>query len=815
MIIELAPEMLRVPCRLDMIGAAGSDALAPEPTIIGQERAVKALQFGLDIKMRGFNVYVSGLPGTGKTTAVRAFLEQLGAERPVPPDWCYVYNFRDPNCPQAIQLPAGDGDVLAREMRALVKTARKEISRVFESEEYAKRKAETLEKFATRKSEVLEGINQRAEDEGFVLQNTPMGFFIIPVVDGEPMKEKDFLSLADEVRKRITARREILEGDIEQAVRKMHSLDRDVTEAVQHLERETARFAVGHLVERLRERYTSHPAVLSYLDDVEDDIVDHIALFRGGDAQRQQGVPPWAAEMPFRRYEVNVLVTPVREGAPVVIEVNPTMPNLVGRIEREAQFGALVTDCSMIRAGALHRANGGYLVLPVEELLRNPFSWDVLKRALRDEKIVIEEPGERVGFMFTKGLQPMPIPLDIKVVLLGDPVLYHLLYEYDQEFRELFKVKAEFDTQMPRDEVNEAKYFSFCANLCTKEGLRHLDGGAVGRLIEHGSRLAGDQTKLSTCFADLADIVREAGYYAEQDDVSHITSAHVDRAIGQRIARSGLVRERIQDAAERGFILIDTQGAVPGQVNGLAVSRFGDLVFGRPCRITASVSPGTGGIIDIERQARLGGRLHTKGVLILSGYLAATYGKGTPLSLTARLVFEQSYEGVDGDSASSAELYALLSALADLPLRQDIAVTGSVNQRGEVQAIGGVNEKIEGFFDLCAGRSLTGTQGVLIPKANIANLMLKDKVVEAVREGLFHLWAVDRVEDGIALLTGIPAGTPDDKGGFVEGTVGCRVASRLAEWAKKTRPAAPGGDEGTRNGVEDPETARDTMFGSR
>ncbi|MDI6710411.1 MAG: ATP-binding protein [Bacillota bacterium] len=774
------------------IGGAGTEDLSPQPTIIGQERAVKALQFGLDIKMRGFNVYVAGLPGTGKTTAVRTFLENLAGSRPVPPDFCYVHNFAEPHRPRAIRLPAGEGAVLAREMRDLVETARKEISRVFESEEYARRKAETLESFAAQKNEVVERVNRRAAEEGFFLQSTPMGFFIIPAVDGQPMKEKEFLALPAEVRQGITARREKLEEDIEQAVRQMHNLDHQAAEAVQQLERETARFAVGHLVERLRDGYADHPAVLAYLDEVEQDIVENIPLFRGG--ERQQGMPPWVAAQPFRRYEVNVLVSHAgRKGAPVVIEVNPTMPNLVGRVEREAQFGALVTDFSMIRAGALHRANGGYLVIPVEELLRNPFSWDALKRALRDEEIVIEEPGERLGFMLTKGLQPVPIPLDIKVVLLGDPFIYFLLYNYDPDFRELFKVKAEFDTRMPRDPDSERKYVSFCAALCAKEDLRPPDEGAVARIIEYGSRLAEDQARLSTRFADLADVVREASYYASRENAERIAAEHVERAITERLGRSSLVRERIQEAMERHFLLIDTAGSVVGQVNGLAVSHLGDLSFGRPCRITASVAPGSGSLIDIEREARLGGRLHTKGVMILGGYLAAAYGRLGPLSLTARLVFEQSYEEVDGDSASSAELYALLSALADVPLRQDIAVTGSINQRGDVQAIGGVNEKVEGFFDLCAARGLTGTQGVLIPKTNIANLMLKDEVVEAVRAGRFHVWAVDRVEDGLQILTGMPAGTPDEEGRFPEGTVGFKVAERLAAMAEKVRPPQAGG----------------------
>lgn len=474
-------------------------------------------------------------------------------------------------------------------------------------------------------------------------------------------------------------------------------------------------------------------------------------------------------------------------GAPVVVEYNPTYNNLIGRIEKEAVFGALITDFTMIRAGSLHRANGGYLVIPVEELLRNLFSWDGLKRALREREVVIEEAAERLGFLTTKTLQPEPIRLKLKVILLGDPLLYYLLYHFDPDFQELFKVKAEFGTRMDRTPENVQKYAAFFCTLCKKEKLLHLDASAVAKLVEYGSRLAEDQTKLATRFSEIADVVREACYYARKEGADYATADHVRRAIDERFYRSNLIQERIQEMIVRGTIMVETTGAKVGQVNGLSVLSLGDISFGKPQRITVTVAAGKEGVIDIEREAKLGGRIHTKGVLILTGYLTEKYAAEAPLTLAARLVFEQSYEGIEGDSASSAELYALFSALSGVPLRQDLAVTGSVNQKGEIQAIGGVNEKIEGFFDVCRAKGLTGEQGVLIPAANRENLMLREDVVEAVREGRFHIYLVKHIDEGIEILTGVPAGERGPDGSFPEGTIHGKVAARLKEMAAQLK----------------------------
>jgi lon-related putative ATP-dependent protease len=493
-------------------------------------------------------------------------------------------------------------------------------------------------------------------------------------------------------------------------------------------------------------------------------------------------------EEPYKKYEVNVIIDNSQtKGAPVVMETNPTYHNLLGRTEKEAQFGALTTDFSMIRAGSIQKANGGYLIIPVEDLLRNPFSYDGLKRDLRDSKMFIEEPEERYGFLSVKTLKPQPIPLSAKVILIGDPYIYQLLFSLDPDFRELFKIKAEFDTTMPRTDEKIRQYASFVCGLCEKENLKHLDGGALAKLVEYSSRLVEDQFKLSTQFSMVADIVREANYYAVQDNAQFITGDHVKRAIEEKIYRSKLVQEKIQEMITRGFFLIDTREQKVGQVNGLSVMGMGDFAFGIPSRVTASIGLGREGVIDIEREAKLGGPIHTKGVLILSGYINDKYARDKPLSLSARLVFEQNYSGVEGDSASSTELYCILSALSGLPIKQNIAVTGSVNQKGEVQAIGGVNEKIEGFFEVCKAKGLTGEQAVMIPESNVQNLMLKEEVLDSVKAGQFNIYSVKTIDEGIEVLTGVPAGQRRPDGTYEEGTVNYRVDKALQEMAEKLK----------------------------
>ncbi len=786
MATELAPAKLRRTLDPTSLSFTATDELPVLKGIIGQPRAVDALQFGLDIQDPTFNIYVAGLPGTGRTTAVQAFLEELARQKETPDDWCYVNNFADPYRPRACRLPPGKGRELAADMKHLVEQARQEVPRAFESDEYTGRVEAINEELSSQREALLTKLGQEAQQAGFALQPSPMGLLLIPIVGGQPLSDQAFLSLPESAREDIRRRRGALEDKVKGTMKEVRRLEREAREKIRQLDAEVALFVVGGLQEDLLEKYQGFPGVENYLKEVQEDITRNVGQFRAPAEAPQPGVAPapWMADLPFRKYQVNVVVdNSDRQGAPVVIELNPTYNNLFGRMEKETQFGVLHTDFTLIKAGSLHQANGGYLVLPVEEVLRNLFAWDGLKRALRNREIAMEEMGERLGFVATKSLRPEPIPLDVKVVLIGTSLLYHLLYATDEDFNELFKVKAHFDTRMDWTDDNLQDYVAFMCTLCEKEKLRHLDRDAVAKLVEHGARLAADREKLSTRFADLADVIREANFRAGQDGSSHITADHIRQTIEARVYRSNLIEERIREMIARDTLLIDTEGAVVGQVNGLSVVDLGDYAFGRPSRITASVALGRAGVVDIEREVKLGGPIHSKGVMILSGYLAQRYAQDKPLSLSARLVFEQSYEGVEGDSASSAELYALLSALSDLPIRQDIAVTGSVNQHGEIQAIGGVNQKIEGFFDVCRVKGLTGSQGVMIPATNVQHLMLREDVVEAVEQGQFHVWSVRTVDEGIELLTGVPAGERGPDGQFPEGTVNYRVDQRLREMA--------------------------------
>ena len=794
---ELPADSLRNICDDSCLNFRTTAELPPLRAIIGQDRAVQALEFGLGIRERGYNVYASGQAGTGKTTAITAFLQERAAGMRPPPDWCYVQNFRDPSQPRVLRLPNGRGRELQRDMRNLLEEAQRDISQSLEGTEYSNRKEELLQTFRREREQLFGALNERAREDGFLLQNTPVGLALIPHRNGRPLSDEEVASLSPEQREQLTRTRESLENDMKQVFEQVRRSERRAYARIQQVDREIIRFALDFLVQELTEKYDSLPQVEAYLEEVEADMAENADLFRStpqqqGEQQPQASAPPAApptdAEHNLRRYQVNVIVDNSQtRGAPVVLEFNPTYSNLMGRVDKEARFGALQTDFTLIRPGSLHRANGGYLIIRIEEILRNPAAWEGLKRSLKEQKIIVDDLAERMGFMTVKSLTPEPIPLDVKTVLIGDDHLYHMLYRLDPDFQELFRVKAEFDSTMERTESNVRDYASFVCAMCTKEGLLPMDREGVSKLVEHSSRLAEDQTKLSTRFSEISDVIREAGYFARQDRAASITAAHVNRAIDEKMHRSDLLRDKIVEMIQRGTIAIDTEGGEVGQINGLAVISLGDFAFGRPGRITVSVGAGREGLVDIEREAQLGGRLHTKGVMILAGYLADRLARDVPLSLVARLTFEQSYEEIEGDSASSAELYAILSRLSDLPIRQGIAVTGSVNQKGRVQPIGGVNQKVEGFFFVCQAKGLTGDQGVLIPAANVPHLMLREEVVEAVRQGNFHVYSADTIDEGIETLTGVPAGCLLPDGAFEEGTVNRRVSERLAEMARSLR----------------------------
>ncbi|CAM3385871.1 ATP-binding protein [Hydrogenibacillus schlegelii] len=761
-------------------GHVGSDALEPLEGILGQERAVEALAFGLEVKAEGFNIFVVGQPGTGRTTAVQTFLERIARTRPTPPDVCYVHHFRDPSSPTALFLPAGRGRELKRLMEEFVETLERELPRAFEHEAYQAERQRVIERFEAERRELMQALTREAEGQGFYVEMIPQGVFLVPVRDGRPLRDEEFARLPEEEQRAIRARRQALEARVGQAMREFRHIERRAQEALKDLDRRHAATVLDVWLAPVAEAFQAHPEVLRYLEAAKADVLDNLALFLGGKNAPGAGGRSGVRDDPRRRYAVNVLVDRSGEvGAPVVVERHPTFPNLIGRIEREALFGALVTDFTLLRAGSLLRANGGFLIVPVPEVLRAPFAWDGLKRALRAMRLVIEDVGDAYGALITRALRPEPIPLDLKVILIGDPVSYYLLYHYDPDVRELFKVKAEFATTMPRTPEGERRYGSFFRTLAEKEGLLHLEASAMAKLVEYGARLAEDQEKLSTRFAEIADVVREADHYARKEGAGYIADRHVVAALEARRRRAELLKERMLELYAGGVLLVDVAGTAIGQVNALAVVQAGEMAFGLVKRVTASVAAGREGIVDIEREARLGGRIHTKGVLILSGYLRGQYAREAPFPLAAHLVFEQSYEGVEGDSASLAELLSLLSAIGEVPLRQDLAVTGAVNQKGTVQAIGGVNEKIEGFFDVCREKGLTGTQGVVIPAANVRHLMLREDVVQAIEEGRFHLYAVETVDEALELFTGLPAGVRGPDGAYPPESVHGRVAARL------------------------------------
>lgn len=802
----LPPGRLFTPCDATHFKFTTTADLDELTEIIGQERALAAVRFGIGMRSEGYNLYVLGPPGTGKTTAVRQYLEQLVVTAPKPDDWCYVNRFDEPQRPRALRLPAGRGTALRSDLARLMEEISGAIPAAFEGKAYQDAIRKLEEDLKTRQELGFEALQEEAGKRDLALVRTPGGFLFTPVRNGEVLAPDEIDKLSGRERERLEADREALGERLETLMREITGWRRETRDKVRELNDQVTLEALRLLTVELRERYADLPEVIDYFDALEQDVLEHVDDFRKQE-ESPLGRMFGAQQEPVtgRRYEVNLIVdhSDDGDGAPVVFEDHPTVHNLIGRIEHVAHMGALSTDFTLIRAGAIHRANGGYLVLDVLKLLTQPFAWDALKRALRAHKVHIESLGQMLSLVSTVSLEPEPIPLDLKVLLIGDRMIYYLLCQFDPDFSELFKVAADFEDRIERTSDSDLLYARLIGTLATKEKLRHFDRKAVGRVIEHVARLAGDAERMSTHMRSLADLLRESDYWARHAGCDLVGTVHVQQAIDAQRNRSGRIRERIQEAIQRGIILIDSGGARAGQVNGLSVLQLGDVAFGQPSRITATARLGEGEVVDIEREVELGGALHSKGVLILAAYLAAHYAAERPLSLRATLVFEQSYAGVDGDSASVAELVALLSALADAPVRQSLAVTGSVNQHGQVQAIGGVNEKIEGFFELCQARGLSGDQGVIIPAANVPHLMLRADVVEAARDGKFHVWAVDHVDQAAALLTGLEAGQRDADGAFPEGSLNARVEARLRQLSDIRRAFADHAQEGRDGGGSD------------
>jgi lon-related putative ATP-dependent protease len=783
---RLAAETLYRPCTLEGLRFETTAELEELPTIVGQQRAREAVELSVGVRRPGYNLFVLGPPGVGKRTLVLEMLEARAATEPAPPDWCYVNNFKQPHRPRALQLPCGQGVKLRRDMEQFVEELRASIPAMFESEEYRTRAEQIDAQISEQQEKIFVDLGQESSREGIALLHTPAGFSLAPMRNGEVMSPEEYEKLSDSERSRIQVRVDALQEKLQKAIREAQRLQKEKRARIRHLNREMTLVAVGALTEELKAKYAALPEVQAYLDGVQADVLENIEEF-GRTEETQTNILglPAGEPLSFRRYEVNVLVgdehaTP---GAPVVAEEYPTYPNLLGRVEHVARFGTLMTDFALIKAGALHRANGGYLLIDAYKLLSQPFAWEGLKRTLSTREIRAESLGQTWGLISTVGLEPEPIPLDAKVVLFGERLVYYLLLAYDPEFGELFKVSADFEDELRRDPEQEALYARLLATLARREQLLPLTRSGVARVIEQSARWSGDAERMSANLEGLHDLLREADYLARSAQADRIDREHVQHAVDSRVRRAGRIRQKMQEAILRGELLIDTDGEHAGRVNGLSVSLVGDQAFGFPTRITANARLGDGDVIDIQREVDMGGPIHSKGVLILSSFLAARYSSDRPHSLHASLVFEQTYGEVEGDSASVAELCALLSAIGEFPLRQSLALTGSVNQHGQVQPIGGVNEKIEGFFDICQERGLTGTQGVIIPAANINHLMLRRDVVQAVSAGRFHVHAVSTIDEALSLLSGLPAGEPDAQGAYPDGSANFQVAARLLEFS--------------------------------
>ncbi len=785
------------------LGFKTTDELHPITGLIGQDRALKAIQFGANIKSHDFNIFVLGPPASGKTTAVKAHLGPKAAEAPTPTDWAYVYNFDDPNRPRALQLPHGRARMLAKGMVAALDELRSVLPALFESEDYQVRRRAIDEQFRSGQEEALEGLNAKAQSQNIAILRTPTGFTMAPMHEGKVVKPDVFNALPEGMRKDVEAKIEGLQKELETILERMPKANKKRRGELSELNEEVSRQAVQEALNDLIASFSDVPQALDFLRAAGFDLIRNVGLFlMTGEEENAIVKQPvdTARDARFRRYMVNVMVASgdgKSAGAPVVEEINPTYGNIIGRVEHIAQMGTLVTDFLLIKPGALHRANGGYLLLDARKLLLSPFAWEALKRAIKAREIRIEQPTEMSGLISTQSLDPEPIPLDVRVVLSGDRELYYLLAAYDPDFSRLFKVQADFDDTIARSSENDQAYARVIASIVKEHGLKPVDAAGVARVIDEGARLADDREKLSIEIGRIADIVREADYWSDQAKRKIITRADVARAIEEQIQRADRLRDRAQETIARGVVLVDTEGAQVGQINGLSVLQLGSFAFARPSRITARVRLGSGRVTDIEREAKLGGPLHSKGVMILWGFLAGRYALDVPLAMAATLVFEQSYGGVEGDSASSAELYALLSALSEIPIKQSLAVTGSVNQRGEVQAIGGVNEKIEGFFDVCRARGLNEQQGVLIPKSNVQHLMLREDVVEAVRHSQFAIYPVGTIDEGIEILTGVKAGERDSGARFAAGTINRLVEDKLKSFAERARAFAKSAGNGS------------------
>jgi lon-related putative ATP-dependent protease len=789
---ELKPEALYRKCDPASLGFTSTTEIENTVNLVGQERASNAIDFGMNISHPGYNIFVLGPTGAGKKEIIQEFFQEKAKSDPTPPDWIYVNDFDNPDEPEAIRMPPGMGVQYQKDVNEFTEEMRTALSAAFESEEYQNRRQAIFESFKEKQSELFNNLQEEANKQDLTMIKTPSGVAFAPTDEDGTLSAEEVNQLSEEKRDEIKKNIKDLQEELQKILQQVPTWQREAKEEIKALNKEMANFAIGGLINELLEKYKEYDEIVEHIKQIQDQVVenaDELLPSNGGEPnsfleaiQQRRG----GESLMMEKFKVNVIVDNSDiKGAPVIFENNPTYPNLIGRVEHFAQMGTLMTDFRMIKPGALHKANGGYLILDARKVLNQPYAWEGLKRALQSGELEIESIGQALSLISTASLKPEAIPLDVKIALVGDRMLYYLLVQYDPEFSELFKVEADFESEIKWNETNQKLYAEMIANIVKKEDTKPFNSDAVARIIEESARQVSDSERLNTHLQDLSELVIESDYWAKQAERDQVTDDDVQKAIDAKIERADRLREKVQESILRDINLISTEGEKIGQINGLSVFSLGSFMFGKPTRITAQISLGKGQVIDIEREVDMGGPIHSKGVLILAGFLKGRYAQDIPLSLSASLVFEQSYGGVDGDSASSTELYALLSSIAKVPIKQNLAVTGSVNQYGQVQAIGGVNHKIESFYDICKARGLTGNQGVLIPKSNVKHLMLRKDVIDSVNAGEFHIYPVEHIDEGIEILTGLNAGDLDEEGNYPKGTINAMVKSRLEKMAKR------------------------------
>src|SRR6056297_2450541 len=762
---NVVQDKLKCLCDPEIFSFESTAELKPfKDGIIGQKRAVNAIDTGMRIDQEGYNIYISGVTGSGRSTYAKTIAERKSSEKKVPNDLCYVFNFDNPEKPKALSLPPGTGIRLDSDMENIIKDLKEEIPEVFQSDEYDEARNKIMSQYQEKSNSIMEEFDKKINKEGFTLQNTASGTVPVPIdEDGNTIKQEAFQKFNEEKKSKLREKSQQIQNDMEKMMREIRELKSEAQKKLKEMEKNLSLNVIEPRIKNLQDKYSDVKDIVQYLEKVKYDITQNLDKFKDSEDQPQKQKLAKLFEQKddssfFIRYKVNLLINNKdTEGAPVIVEHNPTFYNLFGKIEAKSQFGTLTTDFTMIKSGDVHEANGGYLIMKVKDLLTKPFAWETLKRILINQEIVVENIGEQYRSIPISGLKPEVVLIDVKVILIGNPYIYQLLYHYDEEFKKLFKIRAAFDYEMKRNEENMKNFASFIASICRKEGLNHFKPDAVSKVIEYGSRMSEDKDKMTAKFNQILELIYEADALSGVNGHDLVERKDVKQAIDEKIRRSNLIEEKIQEKIEDEHILVDVEGEEPGQINGLSVYQTGQYSFGRPTRITAQTFMGQEGVINIEREADMSGKIHNKAVLIFSGYLGNKYAKDTPLSLNASLAFEQSYGGIDGDSATAAELIAILSSISGYPVRQDLAITGSMNQKGKIQPIGGVNEKIEGFYKVCKNKEITGTQGVIIPEQNKDNLMLEEEVINAIEDDKFQLYSISNIDEAIELMFDRPA----------------------------------------------------------